>query len=653
MAVVSKTGGTNGGQYASKFTGRLTVTEGDYVIVSNSSPCYYKLELISGSSGRFSGYGASYSVSIDGIVRNSGSGTYSSQSYNTAQTICEGTVWIEHNADGTKKNMAISAVLDFASGTYSPGDFNLSGTMDLTTIPRASSISATDANIGSSSSIGINSAADSFKHTVTYSFGSKSGTIKTKTTEKNFLWDIPTSFFEEIPNDSIGTVTLTCYTYNGDSHIGTTTKTMTVNVPYSGTYNSTPVITSATAIDTNTTTKNLTGNNKRLVLYKSTVQLSATGQCKNYAGFKSFKENNIYDLTSTTSVSGGTTTVNGQRLYSTSTTPTFDKTQFKLYLIDTRNTPSDAKVLSQANGDFTIVPYVPLTLNANVERVSPTSSSVYLSFAGNFFNGYYDANKANFNTITMKWRYKEVNGSWSSYTNLTLNTHFKYGSGNTYYSGNGSSQANITLANVFDYQKSYIIEISYADRLSSYTVQKPLSQGIPVHDEGVDANGDNYFNINGEFYQNNEKALQRHIITIGKNNDQNVPAGQSPIIVQMNLTRNKIGSKLTFTNNSVKIGAGVNSVLVSGLCWVEAHDGYKWVTLRKKEGSTYTTISSAITPKNTLENWDSLSLPPILIQVKENDEISMWVAITGTAAGRVAGTSYTEAAIYLTVEVVG
>ena len=405
--------------------------------------------------------------------------------------------------------MAISAVLDFASGTYSPGDFNLSGTMDLTTIPRASSISATDANIGSSSSIGINSAADSFKHTVTYSFGSKSGTIKTKTTEKNFLWDIPTSFFEEIPNASSGTVTLTCYTYNGDSHIGTTTKTMTVNVPYSGTYNSTPVITSATAIDTNTTTKNLTGNNKRLVLYKSTVQLSATGQCKNYAGFKSFKENNIYDLTSTTSVSGGTTTVNGQKLYSTSTTPTFDKTQFKLYLIDTRNTPSDAKVLSQANGDFTIVPYVPLTLNANVERVSPTSSSVYLSFAGNFFNGYYDANKANFNTITMKWRYKEVNGSWSSYTNLTLNTHFKYGSGNTYYSGNGSSQANITLANVFDYQKSYIIEISYADRLSSYTVQKPLSQGIPVHDEGVDANGNNYFNVNGQYYSNNIPIVER------------------------------------------------------------------------------------------------------------------------------------------------
>ena len=235
-------------------------------------------------------------VSINGSQVYSG-GTYSNYSGNT--TIASGSLEIPHDTDG-KKTFTIST---FTGWLYPSNNYSADATeFELTTIPRASAISATDANIGSSSSIGINSAVDSFTHTVTYSFGNKNGTIKTKTSEKNFLWDIPTSFFEEIPNASSGTVTLTCNTYNGDTLIGTTTKTMTVTVPTSGTYDSTPVITSATAVDTNSTTIALTGNSSRLVLYKSTVQVSATGKCKNYAGFKYFRENNIYDLASTTSI---------------------------------------------------------------------------------------------------------------------------------------------------------------------------------------------------------------------------------------------------------------------------------------------------------------------------------------------------------------
>ena len=102
-------------------------------------------------------------------MRNSGSGTYSSQSYNTAQTICDGYAWIDHTSDGSK-TLSCSAVLDFTSGSYSPGDFTPSGTMQLTTIPRASAITGTDANIGSASTIIINRAVDSFTHTITYSF---------------------------------------------------------------------------------------------------------------------------------------------------------------------------------------------------------------------------------------------------------------------------------------------------------------------------------------------------------------------------------------------------------------------------------------------------------------------------------------------------
>lgn len=427
----------------------------------------------------------------------------------------ESTYTYSHNADGTGScTLSASWTTGLTSSSVVGNNMTISVPVTLPTIPRASSISATDANIGSSSAIIINYASESFTHTVTYSFKNLSGTIVTKTSQKNFAWTVPTSFFQQIPNNDNGTVTLTCTTYSGNTQIGSpTTTTMTATVPYSGTYNSTPVITSATARDTNSTTLALTGNDPtRLVLYKSTVQLSATGQCKNYAGLKGFKENNIYSLTTSTSVSGGTTTVTGTKTYSSSSTPVFNQTQFKLCLIDTRNVPSATKILNQASGDFTIVPYVPLTMNATVERTSATSSSIYLSFSGNVYNGYFDANNSNFNELTLKWRYKETGGSWittgasdttNGWRNLTKNTHYRYESGNKYHSGSGSSQSAITISNLFDYQKSYVIEIYYKDSLSTYTVQKTLSTGTPVHDEGIDSNGNNYFNVNGDIYRNN------------------------------------------------------------------------------------------------------------------------------------------------------
>ena len=119
MADFVQNGGTNGGTYARYFSGILSVWENSYDIASNTSNVGYKLQLQSGSSGRFSNLAASYSVTINGTVVNSGSSRYSSQSYNTAQTICEGTVTITHNSDGSK-TIGCSAALDFESNTYSP-----------------------------------------------------------------------------------------------------------------------------------------------------------------------------------------------------------------------------------------------------------------------------------------------------------------------------------------------------------------------------------------------------------------------------------------------------------------------------------------------------------------------------------------------------
>lgn len=150
---------------------------------------------------------------------------------------------------------------------------------------------------------------------------------------------------------------------------------------------------------------------------------------------------------------------------------------------------------------------------------------------------------------------------------------------------------------------------------------------------------------------NRVKVLEdKNIMTITKTQDQTIEANTNPVIITMNSSKS-VGTKLTYTNNSIKIGPGISKVLVSGMAWVSATNGYKWLVLKRKRGTNYANISQAITPLNTSEVWDSVSLIPVLLDVQENDEISLWIAITGTASGKVEGGTYKDSC-FITVEVI-
>lgn len=142
---------------------------------------------------------------------------------------------IAGNADGTK-SVAIGAVFTCytADGKGGSGwSVNASQTVTLRTIPRTSSISMPATTMGSAGTISISRASSSFTHTLTYSFGSASGTIATKTSATSVSWTPPTSLATQIPNSTSGTCTLTCYTYNGNTLVGTSTCTVTLSVPAS------------------------------------------------------------------------------------------------------------------------------------------------------------------------------------------------------------------------------------------------------------------------------------------------------------------------------------------------------------------------------------------------------------------------------------
>ncbi|MCI8618334.1 MAG: hypothetical protein HFJ60_08930 [Clostridia bacterium] len=463
MADFIQNGGINGGSYASHFSGILSVWENSYDVGNNTSNIGYRLQLKSGSSGRFSDLTASYSVTINGTTVKSGNGRYSSQSYNTTQTICEGTMTIAHNDDGSKA-ISCSAVLDFQTNSYSPGDFTPRGTLTLTTIPRASSISCTTANIEEVATIIVNRASSNFKHTLIWHFGDLQGTIIEKTVETTIGWTIPSSLYTQIPNAQIGIGVMECITYNGDTEIGRN---------FSDFYATTsenrckPTLL-ATLVDTNQDTINLTGSNTKLIKYKSTAKITITTNAKNGASISSKKVNNSLVEGNSISISNVETDT------------------FVVTVTDSRGYTKSVTLKP------TVVNYIPLSINATVKRVQPTTGEVAIEFSGNYFNGNFGSTN---NTLNINWYYREKNSStWINGGILTTIINEK-----TYSNGNSK----ISLGTNFNYQKSYEFYLNVVDKLTTLQPNYSITQGIPIFNWGKD-----FFNVNGIFKINEINILE-------------------------------------------------------------------------------------------------------------------------------------------------
>lgn len=147
----------------------------------------------------------------------------------------------------------------------------------------------------------------------------------------------------------------------------------------------------------------------------------------------------------------------------------------------------------------------------NLKEQHRHGGGIDLKFAGNFYNGFFDANNTKFNTLVLKYRYRESGGTWSDWTNLVLNTDYSYGSGNTY------SSTSINLGTEFDYKKKYEFQLSYADKLSSATFTQTVKEGESVFDFGKDSNGNNYFNINGAIYKYGQQYMNELCIYMNQN----------------------------------------------------------------------------------------------------------------------------------------
>lgn len=538
MADFIQNGGTNGGTYASHFSGILSVWENSYDIATNTSNVGYRLQLKSGSSGRFSGLTASYSVTINGTIVNGGSGTYNSQSYNTAQTICEGNVTITHNDDGSK-TIGCSAVLDFQNHTYSPGDFTPSGNLILTTIPRASLINSFYGNdIEQYFSVNYTSYYSGFTNKLRLSipnvkaletFNYSSGeTFKLSDDTINYLY----SYMSKIKTVKIGAV---IETWNGSTKIGESVELInTCSIT-----DCEPTIESASYLDSNTETTQITANNQQIIRNHSTVVINLTN-------LKSFKGATLDKCTATT---------NGiNKSFSNITGTSIDSISLNFGTLDVSANSKITIVLTDSRGytttkelNISIINYIDLSINAVIKRTQPTTGEVDVTFSGNYYNGKLGNVD---NSLTINWFYKERGAeSWLSGGNITPII-----SDNTFNNGNTA----ISLGKIFDYQKSYEFYLQVVDKLITLKPTYIVTQGIPVFNWGKD-----FFNIFGTL-KINEVSILELIFPIG-----------STYITQ------------TDTNPNTILGFGTWERLKGKVCLGLDEDDEDFNTVGKTGGSKY------------------------------------------------------------------
>ena len=97
-------------------------------------------------------------------------------------------------------------------------------------------LSSSKINFGSPVTINFNRKSSSYTHTVNYAFGSKSGTIATKSSATSVSWTPSTALTSEIPNAQTGVGTIGVSTYYGDKLIGTRTVNFTLTTENNSTY---------------------------------------------------------------------------------------------------------------------------------------------------------------------------------------------------------------------------------------------------------------------------------------------------------------------------------------------------------------------------------------------------------------------------------
>lgn len=378
--------------------------------------------------------------------------------------VAEGYVDVEHEADG-KKSVTISFEGEDTYATNTTG-FDISkqsGTLTLSNIPRAAKITAApNFNDEESPTITYSNPAGTAASKLEACIASSDGkTIYapyrdlTKT-GTSYTFNLTTEERNTLRNATKNSNTLAIRFYvattiGGVIYYSSLDKTLTI-------VNADPTISEATVKDVGTVTTVLTGDANKIIKGYNYISASMTPAALKGATITS------------QSIKCGDKTVSGKSASFTNV----DTASFVFTVKDSRGNTKTQTVTK------TLINYVKLTCNLTANK--PTvDGKMSFKINGNYFNGSFGATN---NTLTVQYRYKENDGAYGSWTNVTPTI-----TGNTY-----DSTINLTGLN---YKSAYTFQARAIDKISTggvNTAEKRV-KSLPVYEWG-----ENDFQFNVDAY---------------------------------------------------------------------------------------------------------------------------------------------------------
>lgn len=210
-----------------------------------------------------------------------------------------------------------------------------------------------------------------------------------------------------------------------------------------------------THLDSNATTVALTGSNTKFIQGYSNLQVTVSQKATAQNG--ATLGNNSYLF-----VAPGKTTQYANQSDSLNFVKTFTSVNTSTYNVNVTDSRSQQLSIQKS---LTVVPYsAPVISSLSITRQNGSDADILLSFNGTYTNwtGLTTANSIQ----TARYRYREVGGSYGSYTSITLST-------NTGGNFNRTSYNPVDL----DISKSYEFEISITDRLTTTILTKIVPAG--------------------------------------------------------------------------------------------------------------------------------------------------------------------------------
>lgn len=463
---------------------RLWLDQVSQNVANNTTQVRVRLALLNNYM-TFAEYNCSAFVDING-QRLNWTGRPEMLSYNSTLWLIDTTITVGHNADGTK---TVGFMAQFTgSGGYSPGTLNIGGSaFGLTTIPRASNVSAVSGTIGSGVTINISRASNSFTHKVRYQWGNTSGEIATNV-GTSVTWTIPLAFANQIPNATSGNGTVFVDTYNGSTLIGTKSTSLTATVPAS----MVPTLTGITLSDSNTAAGTLVPGNNFIQII-SNIKVAFSGAAGTYGSTVTGFRAEIVGKNVSTTANGGTL---GAMNWTGAAT-------VRAYVTDSRGRQSAARDVT-----INVLAYHPPVLSFDVSRVGTTSSTLQIRRRAKIAPLKVD--NVQKNVLTLTFKVAEVGTT-------------------TYTPDNGSANASLTkqwelvnspanLAGTYIGSKSYVIIGTLSDKFSSVEFKAEIATESVVMSYSRNGVGigkiweRGNLDVAGPIYSGN-KLIQHHQVT--------------------------------------------------------------------------------------------------------------------------------------------